>query len=1467
MQRYLGIDIGTESVKLVELVQDQGIYRIRRLRRLDHGKSPETRIGEALDGLDWASLDGAVACGYYSRLLKLPSIPSRQARIAGFRHHFDPHPATLVTIGSHGFSVLELHGGDLQVYRENSRCSQGTGNFLRQLVGRFDLEIEQASELCASVDDPAPLSGRCPVILKTDMTHLANQGVSKARILAGLYDAVCENVRALINPRTSPPRLLLSGGVCRSQRIRENFHRFGTQHGIAPLPTDDLATDYLDALGAALEAARKPTTLPAEHDLLQITEERRFVSVPALSTHLDKVRRMPPVTMPSTLPPNTAVVLGFDIGSTGSKAVAISTDSGQPLWESYLETAGDPVKATQGLLRDFLDGPAATAPVLAIGTTGSGREIVGSLLTACLEPRKVFVLNEIAAHAAGAHHFEPRVDTIFEIGGQDAKYIRLDQGRVVDAAMNEACSAGTGSFIEEQGRKFDGIADVQQLADEALNATAGLSLGQHCSVFMAEVIDDAVAAGVDRRQIVAGIYDSVIQNYLNRVMGSRSVGEVIFCQGMPFAADALAAAVARQTGSEVIVPPNPGTVGALGIALLTRRALPCEPASPIDIARLLEAEITRRDTFVCGSSKGCGEPGNKCRIDRLKTRIGPHQQRFTWGGACSLWEHGTGRHKLPDLTPDPFRDRRLRVDELRAGLSFKPGRPSIGLTDEFVLKGLFPFFAIYLDRLGFNVVTANGGERKTLKRGIEEAGIPFCAPMQLYQGVIGDLVDTRPDLLLLPMLRSLPRVGDEPHACTCPVVQGSADILINNLTNRHHCQIVSPVIDIGSDGLASPEFRDGVRTLAGLLERADENWEAAYDEALKVQLEFDAALLASGRRALDFCNEHGLFPVVILGRPYTLYNSLLNANLPALLREQGAVPIPVDCYPVDDDVPILDTIYWGQGQRNLRAASQVRESTGVYSLWASNYSCGPDSFNLHFYAHLMAGKPFTVIETDGHAGDAGTKTRIEAFLQCVREDQTTRQRPMPNGRHAALGRTPVDMTSIRDRAETVLIPRLGSGSDVLAACLRGVGIDAESLPMPDRESLRLGRRHTSGKECVPMTITLGCILKRLARETDPERHFAYLMPTADGPCRFGTYHLLHRLVLERLGHGKRVRIWSPSCGDNYFDGVPAGFSALVLAGFSANDVLLEALHDSRPVETRPGAANRVYRHYQRLIVNRVHTACETQLALPKALFQAAYGALFGLAPILDSAGRAFARIREERHLPRVLVTGEIFVRCDPFSNGNLVEQLEARGLRVHLAPFSEWLEYVDQANRLTRNPDFDDRLYGFVRQRIQERCYSIIGSHLGWHARPRVSDMIDAAAGLVRPELDSETILTVGSALHEWRQGRIDAMVNVGPLECMPCKIAEAQLLQAAKNERLLSLSLPTTGDSISQEQVDSFAYEVHARFATRQADRIREADSARAERCIAPYPSTFTTDAPIPPYRETPRRRAAAPDRPRSTG
>jgi predicted CoA-substrate-specific enzyme activase len=1414
-QRAIGIDVGAETLKVVEVSPEGGRLAWTRRALVEHGGDPGPHLRALLASWGWDDVAGAAACGRIGRRVNLPQVPVKGAQAAGFRFLHGDEPATVVSIGSHGFSVLEIRASGREVFRENSRCSQGTGNFLRQLVERFGLDIEEASRLAAAVDQAAPLSGRCPVILKTDMTHLANKGESKARILAGLFDAVAENVSVLVKPRVSPPRVALVGGVGRSPRVRATFRRYLEQHGMTFLDTSPEDGLYLEALGCALHALERPAPVPPLDRLIDPPVHVGLEAVPALRAFLPRVKRLAPRPFAA---PGGELVLGFDIGSTGSKAVALDRATGGTAWEGYLRTEGDPVGAARELCARFVAGPAAGGRVLAFGATGSGREIVGSLLSACYGGDAVYVLNEIAAHAEGALHFDPRVDTIFEIGGQDAKYIRLAAGRVVDAAMNEACSAGTGSFIEEQGKKFPGVRDVAHLGQVALGADAGVSLGQHCSVFMAEIIDEAVAQGVAAPRIVAGIYDSIVQNYLNRVKGSRSVGQVIFCQGMPFAADALAAAVVRQTGAEVIVPPNPGTIGAVGIALLASKHLALAGRAPLDPARFLGARVEKKDGFVCGATKGCGGSGNRCRIDRISCVVADERRKFTWGGACSLWDRGTSRRKLPDRAPDPFREREELARALSAALRERRGRPTVAMLDEFQLKGLFPFFATLVRELGFDLEIPEEAGAAALKRGIEEANVPFCAPMQQYHGLVSGLAARDVDRLFLPMLRSLPRVAGEPRAAICPIVQASPDVLRWDLPEAARRKAVTPQIDIGEEGLESPELRESCRRIAVALGVPDAPLDAAIAAARAAQERFDAALLDLGRRALAFAAEHGLVPVVVLGRAYTIYNTVLNSNVPAILREQGAMAIPVDCYPVAPDVPVFPDVYWGYGQRILRAAYQVRRSPGTYALYCSNYSCGPDSFNLHFFAHLLDGKPFAVIETDGHSGDAGTKTRVEAFLHCVREDLAGGPRREARADLAA-SLAASSLADVRARGETLLVPPMGPDADVLAAGLRGVGWRAEALPPSDREDLRRGRRHTSGKECVPMTLTLGSLLGRLERAGADER-FAFLMPRTFGPCRFGVYHLLHGIVAERLGHAGRIRIFSPADA-NYFAGMPPGFAALIYAGFLAGDLLLEGLYDVRPVERRPGAALAIYERARRELLGLLKDARPEALTLAKTLAEVATGRLFGVRDLLADAAREFAAVKGTEEKPTVLVVGEIYVRCDPFSNGFLVDRLEERGLKCRFAPFGEWLEYTTHVHlRDDPRQTLGAHVSAAVQAAIRTGAYRAMATPLAWPERTSVRQTLDAAADYLTPLLRGEAVLTLGGPIHEWREGRIDAAVSVGPLECMPAKIAEAQFFHVGEREGLPSLCLSLNGEPVPAATLDHFAFEVKRGWEKRRGAR-----------------------------------------------
>ncbi|HEY6105502.1 MAG TPA: BadF/BadG/BcrA/BcrD ATPase family protein, partial [Anaeromyxobacteraceae bacterium] len=235
MARFVGIDVGAETVKVAELTGEEGALRWTRREVVSHDKDPAGALLRLLRGWDWDRVAAAAVSGRLGRQVTLPRVPAKQAQLAGYRFLHGDLPATVVSIGSHGFSVLEIRDNGTQVFRENSRCAQGTGNFLRQLVERFGLDVEAACALADPVEDPAPLSGRCPVILKSDMTHLANKGEKRDRILAGLLDAIAENVEVLVKPRLSPPRVLLGGGVSRSRRVREHFRRFLDRHGMALL--------------------------------------------------------------------------------------------------------------------------------------------------------------------------------------------------------------------------------------------------------------------------------------------------------------------------------------------------------------------------------------------------------------------------------------------------------------------------------------------------------------------------------------------------------------------------------------------------------------------------------------------------------------------------------------------------------------------------------------------------------------------------------------------------------------------------------------------------------------------------------------------------------------------------------------------------------------------------------------------------------------------------------------------------------------------------------------------------------------------------------------------------------------------------------------------------------------------------------------------------------------------------------
>jgi predicted nucleotide-binding protein (sugar kinase/HSP70/actin superfamily) len=710
--------------------------------------------------------------------------------------------------------------------------------------------------------------------------------------------------------------------------------------------------------------------------------------------------------------------------------------------------------------------------------------------------------------------------------------------------------------------------------------------------------------------------------------------------------------------------------------------------------------------------------------------------------------------------------------------------------------------------------------------------------MQQYHGLVLAMAETGADVVLAPMLRDLPKVKDEPHTWTCPIVQASPDVLRHDLDEALRGRLVSPIFRIGPGRLEAPVFLDACRELARALGVEGDLWRAAHAQARAAQLRFDDALVDIGRRAVERCRTEGLLPVVVLGRTYTIHDDVLNSNVPALLREQGAVAIPVDCFPTRDDTPLVPGAFWGYGQRILRAAHEVRRTPGLYGVFTSNYACGPDSFTLHAFARLMEGKPFAIIETDGHSGDAGTKTRIEAFLHCVREDLRS---SASDGARAAevLALHEETLPAIARKGTRVLVPPMGPEAMALVAVLRGLGVPAEVLPHATTDTIRLGRRHTSGKECLPMIVTLGTLLERIER-ADAAEQLTFFMPGSNGPCRFGYYRQLHQMILERLGHDRRVGIWSPPDSD-YFKGVPPGMGALVFAGCSAYGLLDAALRDVRPVERRPLGAKELHDRFASELTSLLERAGGGDLSAGRVMAEVISGRCYGIPELLRRAGRELARLRDPRPYPTVLMVGEIYIRSDPASNGFAADELERRGVRVRIEPVVEYLQFSDRVNlRRGIRASRPERLKSWLRKRMLESCQHAISAPLGWPAHAPLDEVVAVGTSYLREDLEHEAVLGVGLPVHAWRRREIDGVLCVGPLECMPNKLVEAQLVHARRREGLPSLTLSLNGDPIDPDLLDGFAFDVRRvheeRRSMRRSSPEGQADGrALARRAVPP--------------------------------
>jgi predicted CoA-substrate-specific enzyme activase len=1368
----LGICLGASTLGMVRLRKEADNIEVIDASTITHEGNPRKTLLDSLERVPRVrEIPIAVTGRKFINFIRLTTISEPEAMeraVAQILDKDDPY-RVVVSAGGETFLVYHLdEEGKIQGIQTGNKCASGTGEFFLQQIGRMNLTLEDVAELGIS-EHPHRVSGRCSVFCKSDCTHALNKGIPKGQVVAGLAKMMSGKVVELLKKLPKKSVLLVGG----SSRNKTMMHYLSREIEDLSVPVE---APYFEALGAALWALDNPTVPYTGSDNVYQKKGSAFSYLKPLSEfrHMVQFEDRPRGKAEA----GDRTVLGLDVGSTTTKGVIMRCRDKAILAADYLRTDGDPVAASRkvyGSLAEQIDVPIS---IIGLGVTGSGRQISG------LHAMTNGVINEIIAHATAAVHFDPQVDTIFEIGGQDAKYTYITNGVPSDYAMNEACSAGTGSFLEESAKESLGL-KVTDIGKVAYTGPNPPNFNDQCAAFIGSDIKNAAQEGIPVNDIVAGLVYSICMNYSNRVKGNRPVGKKVFMQGGVCYNEAIPAAMAALTGKEIIVPPEPGLMGAFGVALEVERRIEVGlmAEASFDLNRLAARDVTYKKSFVCGGGKE--KCDRRCEIARIEIE----EKTFPFGGACNRYVNLI-RHLEFDKGALDMVDYRQRVAfrDLEAD-NGSDSRPTIGMNRSFLVNTYFPFFNGYFKALGYRLVLPDAVEAS----GVDQQGAAFCFPVEIAHGFMANLLAKDPDVLFMPHIRGIPTDGDNPNTCTCVFVQGEAFYLKSTFEGIQSKKVITPYLDLsrGFDARTADFTK-----VASELGHSQSDGLRAFKAGMAAQAAFREEIRSAGAKILqELEQDPGAMAIVLFGRPYNAFAGEANKGIPAKFASRGYRIIPFDMLPYEDQtLDDAETMYWSMGRMILKAARFVKNHPRLFGTYISNFSCGPDSFVVGYFREEMGRKPSLTLELDSHTADAGLETRIEAFLDIVRyylELESKKQIPVIRKEFRAAVATvadgkPVIATAdgrklpLTDPSVRIVLPAMGRFShQALVQTFKKVGINAHGLPPADDEVLKIGRGNSTCKECLPLQTTVGSMLNYFWHDRPEGEVTAYFMPGAGGPCRFGQYNVFSRRLIERH-HIPDAAVLTLNAANGYM-GLGDRFTLPAWRAIITGDVMYEIWSTLMAAAAdRESAMEIFFREWDSLVQ-----------VLPRSWRE--------IRRTIQATAQTLARIPLKmpyEEIPKISLIGEIYVRNDPISLQKLVEKMADRGFIVRTSQTSEWIKYVDWLikNGIEGRPDIPFWIRYFVKRHFDRKIRDLFApSGLFFHEILQVEDLIHAGEKFVSPMLTGEAILTVGAALHEILHPAC-GIISIGPFGCMPSRVAESILSEKFTTSEKLALLSQTNG-------------------------------------------------------------------------
>ena len=1260
----LGIDIGSTTVKLAVLDnQDVLIHSdycrhhtdiwptLMNLFKLLMKQYGDLQFRSAVTGSAGISV---------SERLKLPFV---QEVIAGSKavERFIPDVDAVIELGGEDAKLTFYKDGADQ--RMNGICAGGTGAFIDQMAFFLKTDAAGLNTLAGNSSVIYPIAARCGVFAKTDVQALLNEGAKKEDIAASVFQAVVnQTIEGLASGRKIKGKVGFLGGPLHFQtQLRRRFQE------TLKLKEDEMvipenAQVYV-AIGAAIAAGNQSNQAIS---LLEFMERCKMGQneIKDSSDHLEPLfadkteyigfikrhsqNRIARSDLDSYVGP---CFLGMDMGSTTSKAALID-QSGRLLFSVYKNNEGSPLSSAAFILKEMYSKLPKEAFIAYSAVTGYGEELIKSAFSCDIGEV------ETVAHSTAAEYFLPGVETILDIGGQDMKYIRLQDGVINSVVLNEACSSGCGSFIESFAKSLD--MSVVAFSKEGVMAKSPVDLGSRCTVFMNSKVKQAQKDGVSVGDISAGLCYSVIKNTLYKVIKLKhasELGDKIIVQGGTFLNDAILRSFERITEKEVIRPDVAGLMGAFGAALLAKNAWKDGMRSTLFGEDQLSA-------FTCHTNVArCGQCANNCL---LTINLFGDGKKLITGNRC---ERGAGIGKKQDI-PNLYEYKYKRLFQYQPLDKNQAPRGVIGIPRALNMYENYPFWFTFFTALGFRVLLSPDSGRKMYEQGMDTVSSDTaCYPAKLVHGHIVSLIRQNVKHIFFPCIpKERQEFNGADNYYNCPMVISYAEVINANVDKLREKNIVlhHPFLPYNDRKLLTHRLHDEFQSFGISMKEV----ESAIDVAWKEDRNVKNDIKRKGEEVLAYLKKTGRQGVVLSGRPYHL-DPEINHGIPNILIGLGLAVLTEDSVAylgcVERPLRVLDQ--WMYHSRLYEAADFVSKQDNLQLVMLNSFGCGPDSIAAEQAQEILSryGKIYTMIKIDEVSNLGAVRIRLRSLKAAIQADRKKIVNPSVD--QQAYNKQSAKV--IRD-GYTILAPQMAPiHFELFQEAARSEGYKLEVLPTVDKEDIEIGLKYVNNDSCYPSIIVIGQILRALQSGRYDLDHTAVIMSQTGGPCRASNYIALLKKAMWAAGF-RDIPVLSANVVNLYKNQVFKFTPSLIRKAIMAmvyGDLLMMALHKVRPYELIKGSANHLYAKWME--------NCKRKLvSCNRSAFQSS----------LNEIVKDFESIpiENEKKL-KVGLVGEILVKYHPMANNNMVEFIESMGAEMVIPGLSDFFLYCayggDKKNR------------------------------------------------------------------------------------------------------------------------------------------------------------------------------------------